>query len=230
VNPELRSLTLAGTVLAACLCGCGEQGRPPAAEEEHSSGELVRVGPYAIRDGVLYRVQDESLEAIAVLPGAGTAQDTLADCVVPIPELERSRFRRLHLSPDTLWAAWETSGPGACVGVVGPRRAPVSVLGRWSAALPDSVLWAPAGRYLAIWLVHPGRRRSLSVFDAGESQRVEMPWELDCAYAEDCDVVRAAWLGGTLLNVEIRLGPAELSVPFEVNVGGAASVEPREET
>jgi len=229
MNPVLRTLLLAGTVLAACLCGCGEDGRSPAAKEEHPSGELVRDGPYAIRDGVLYRVQGESLKALAVLPGAGSAQDTLVDCVVLIPELGRSRFRRLHLSPDTLWAAWETAGPGACVGVVGPRQPPVSVIGRWSAALPDSVLWAPAGRYLAIWLAHPGGRRSLLVFDAGEGQRLEMPWELDCAYAEDCDVVRAAWLGGTLLDVEIRLGPAELSVPFEVNVGGGASVEPREE-
>lgn len=230
MRPELRTLLLAGIVLVAGLCGCGEEGRPPAAKEEHPSSELVWAGPYAIRGGFLYAVKGESLEALAVLPGAGTAHDTLADCVAPVPELGRSRFRRLHLSPDTLWAAWETAGPGACVGVVGPRQPPVSVLGRWSAALPDTVLWAPAGRYLAICLAHPGGRRSVLVFDAGEGQRLEMPWEPDCAYAEDCDVVRAAWLGGTLLNVEIRLGPAELSVPFEVNVGGAVSVEPREET
>jgi hypothetical protein len=220
---------LAGTVLAAGFCGCGEQGQPPGAGAGGPSDELTRVGPYAIRDGVLYRVQRESLEALAVLPGAGTADDTLADCGPLIGGLGRSRFRRLTLSPDTLWAAWQTAGPGACVGLVGPRQPPVRVLGRWSAALPDSVLWAPAGRYLAIWLAHPGGRRSLLVFDAAGGERLGMPWEPDCAYAEHCDVMHAEWLGGTLLNVEIRLGPAELSVPFEVNVESAASVEPREE-
>jgi len=230
VSPEARTLLLTGTLLAAGFCGCGEQGRPPAAEPEDSSGELTRIGRYAIRDGVLYRLEGQSLEALAALPGAGTAPDTLEGCGAPIAGLGRSRFCRLTLSPDPLWAAWQTAGPGACVGLVGPRQPPVSLLGRWSAALPDSLLWAPAGHYLAIWLAHPGGWRSLLVFDAENGERLGMPWEPDCAYTEHCDVVRAAWLGGTLLNVEIRLGPAELSVPFEVNVGSAASVEPREES
>jgi hypothetical protein len=67
------------------------------------------------------------------------------------------------------------------------------------------------------------------VYDAVEAARLEMPWETDCAYVEDCDVERVVWLGGTLLNVGIRLGPAEASVPYEVNVAATQRYGMREE-
>ncbi len=189
----------------------------------------VRAGPYAMGDNALYRVRDERLEVLAVLSGAGAAADTLEGCATSTPRLGGPRFLRLTLAPDSAWAVWETGGPEACAGVIGSGRPAVRVLGRWPAAIPDSVLWAPASRYVAVWLEHPGQRRSLEVFDAEEGERLEMPWELDCSYAENCDVARAAWLGGTLLNVEIRLGPAELSVPFEVNVKSAMPAGSTEE-
>jgi hypothetical protein len=115
------------------------------------------------------------------------------------------------------------------VGVVGLGEPAVRVLGRWSGAVPNAVLWAPAGRYLAVWLGWAAGRRSLEVFDAVAGVRLEMPWEVECGYAEACDVAEAAWLGGTLLDVEIRLGPAELPVPFEVNVADVAPVGSEEE-
>jgi len=215
-----NALLVAGALLTVTFDACrsdDQQASEPG--ERHAFPEPVRVGSFAIDEGALYRVEGETLQVLAVLPGAGTAKDTLDECAAVIPELGGARFRNLTLSPDSTWAAWETTGPGACVGVVGPSQPPVRVLGKWSAAaLPDSVLWAPAGRYLAVWLEHPGRRRSLWVFDAVEGERLEMPWEVDCTYVEDCDVERVVWLGGTLLNVGIRLGPAEQSVPFEVNV------------
>jgi hypothetical protein len=82
-------------------------------------------------------------------------------------------------------------------------------------------MWAPAGRFLAVWLTHPGQRRSLELFDAETAERLEMPWEAECGLSGGCDVSRASWVGGTLLNVDIRLGPAEQPVPFEVNVAAA---------
>jgi hypothetical protein len=192
------------------------------------TAEPVIVGPYALGEGVIYRVEGEAREALAALPGAGMASDTLRECGEDFQRVIEVRFKRLTLSPDSLWAAWETLGPGACVGVVGPADPWVQVLGQWSAARSDSVLWAPAGRYIAVWLAH-ARGRSLWVFDGYEGQRLVMPWDEDCAYSNDCDVVRVMWLGGTLLNVEIRLGPAELSVPFEVNVEATPRVGAREE-
>jgi hypothetical protein len=190
--------------------------------------EPVEVGPFRLTDGVLYRVHDDVAEAVAALPGAGEASDTLTACATVSPELGSVRFHELTLSPDSAWAVWGTLGPGACVGVIGLGEPAVWVLGRWSAATPESLLWAPAGRYLAIWLRHPGQRRSLAVFDAVDGQRLEMPWEADCKFTEDCDVMRVSWLGGTLLNVGIRRGPAELSVPFEVNVATAGRSDPVE--
>jgi hypothetical protein len=77
--------------------------------------------------------------------------------------------------------------------------------------------------------VHHEQRRSLWLYDALQGVRLEMPWEFDCKYVGDCDVERVDWLGGSLLNVEIRLGPAEGAVPFEVNVEAAASLDMREE-
>lgn len=200
-----------------------QSAEPPAAA-------LERVGPYAVAGGTLYRVEGESLVAVAVLPDAGeAARDTLEECATEVLELGETRFERLSLAADTAWAAWATSGPGACVGVLGLGEPAVRVLGRWSGAVPDTVLWAPAGRYLAIWLRWAAGRRSLEVFDAPEGIRLEMPWEVECGFAEACDVARAEWLGGSLLNVEIRLGPAELSVPFEVNVAAVVPVESEEE-
>ncbi len=102
------------------------------------------------------------------------------------------------------------------------------MLARWTQALPDTVLWAPSGRYVAVWLRHAGRRHSVEVFDADMGRRLTMPWERECARSQQCDVQRAAWVGGTLLDVDIRLGPGEQALPFEVNVSSAAG-EPEEE-
>lgn len=180
--------------------------------------------------GTLFRREGGSLVAVAVLPGAGgSAPDTLKECAAEIPELGEARFRRLSLGADTTSAAWATGGPGACVGVVGLGRPAARVLGHWSGAVLDRVLWAPAGRYLAVWLGWAGGRRSLEVFDTLGGARLEMPWEAECDFTEVCDVAEVAWLGGTLLDVEIRLGPAELPVPFEVNVAEVVPVGSEEE-
>jgi hypothetical protein len=219
-------------VLTVALCAACERAErePPARDDEAAPVALEQAGPYAITDGTLFRREGESLVAVAVLPGAGSsAPDTLEECAAEIPELGKARFRRLSLAADEASAAWATSGPGACVGVVGLGRPAARVLGHWSGAVLDRVLWAPSGRYLAVWLGWAGGRRSLEVFDVVAGVRLEMPWEVECGYAEVCDVAEVAWLGGTLLDVEIRLGPAELPVPFEVNVAEVAAVESEEE-
>jgi hypothetical protein len=227
---SLRALTAGALALALCG-GCERAERePPAQLGEQPAAGLERVGPYAIAGGALYRSDGGSLVPVAVLPEAGKAgPDTLEGCAVEIPELGRARFQLLELAADTAWAAWTTSGPGACVGVVGLGNPAVRVLGHWLGAVADTVLWAPAGRYLAVWLGWAAGRRSLEVFDALSGGRLDMPWELDCSYVEACDVAQATWLGGTLLDVEIRLGPAELPVPFEVNVAAGAPVGSEEE-
>jgi hypothetical protein len=222
-------LMLAGAIVAMTGSGCRGERATPEFRDAGGAAEPERVGRYALAERALYRLNDGQAEAVAVLPGGGAATDTLDECAVDFEGVVEVRFKRLTLSPDSQWAAWETSGPGACVGVLGPPRSPVEVLGHWSAARSDSVLWAPAGRYLAVWLVRPKGRRSLWVFDGIDGRRLEMPWDEDCAYAANCDVERVTWLGGTLLNVEIRLGPAELSVPFEVNVGATPAGGTREE-
>ncbi len=188
------------------------------------------MGPFAWGERALYRIgTDGGLEVLAVLPGDGSAPDTLVECALAIPQLRPVRFRELRLAPDPRWAAWSTTGPVSCVGVVAPGEPLVRVLGRWSAAVPDSLIWAPASRYLAVWLTHPDGRRSVAVVDAERRERLELPWELECEASGECDVVEVEWLGGSLLDVRIRLGPAEFSVPFEVNVGTGLAV-PREET
>ncbi|UCC81450.1 MAG: hypothetical protein JSW46_10540 [Gemmatimonadota bacterium] len=231
---RLESLrAVAAGVLATALCaGCERAEREPQAQvEEPPTVALERAGPYAVGGGALYRREGESLVTVAVLPDAGkTAPDTLEECAAEFPEFGKARFKRLDLAADTALAAWSTSGPGACLGVVGLGEPAVRVLGRWSAAVPNTVLWAPAGRYLAVWLGRAAGRRSLEVFDAVAGVRLEMPWEVECGYAEACDVVQAAWLGGTLLDVEIRLGPAELAVPFEVNIVDVAPLGSEEES
>lgn len=227
----LRAAVAASVLAVALTAGCERAERePPASRSESPPTELARAGAYAIGEAALYLEEAGSLVVLAVLPGAGlAAPDTLDECVTEIPELGVPRFQRLSPAADPAWAAWSTSGPGACVGVVGPGEPTVRVLGRWTAAVPDSVFWAPAGRYLAIWLARAAGRRSLEVFDALEGTRLSMPWEAECGYAEDCDVAAAVWLGGTLLDVEIRLGPAELPVPFEVNVAAVAPEGSEEE-
>jgi hypothetical protein len=154
-----------GALLAlAAACGPGERKAPPLAESVDSTP--LRAGRFAAVGGALYRDEDGTRVLLAVLPGGGAAPDTLIGCPASIPELETGRFQRLVLAPDSLWVAWETAGPGSCVGVAGPRSPPVQVLGYWSGAVPDSLLWAPAGGYLAVWLAQPGQRRSLAVFRA----------------------------------------------------------------
>jgi hypothetical protein len=230
VRQEIRKTLLAAGMLAlATAAGCRDNDRQAAASAEPPEAVTLQVGPYAIGEGRLYRVNGGAPEVLAVLPGAGGGADTLWECAAAVPGLGRARFRALSLSPDSAVAAWTTVGPGACVGTVGPGDSEVRVLGQWSSASPDSLLWAPAGDFLAVWLVRPGQRRSLAVFDVVAGKRLEMPWEADCAYADDCDVEDVAWLGSSLLNVSIRLGPAEFSVPFEVNVGRAAPAAAEEE-
>lgn len=227
---SLRSLVVGALAVALCA-GCERAERePPPQEDEPPTVALERVGPYAIADGALYRREEGSFVVVAVLPEAGrAAPDTLEQCATEGSELGEARFERLDLAADTAWAAWSTSGPGACVGVVGLDEPVVRVLGRWPAAVPKTVLWAPAGHYLAIWLSWAAGRRSLEVFDAVAGIRLEMPWEIECGYSEACDVAQAEWLGGTLLDVEIRLGPAESPVPFEVNVANVAPGRSEEE-
>lgn len=214
-------------LVGAMACGTdGGEGWKSTGEAEVETPD--RTGAYAISDGLLYRVEAESLVALVALPGSGPAADTATGCISEIPELGQNRFRRLTLSPDSGSVVWETDGPGVCVGVLAAASVDGKVLARWTQALPDTVLWAPSGRYVAVWLRHAGRRHSVEVFDADIGRRLTMPWEEECARSEQCDVQRAGWVGGTLLDVDIRLGPGEQALPFEVNVSSPAG-EPEEE-
>lgn len=219
---SLLLLALAGWG-AACREG---RDRVPAAERVPARQELTWVGKYAMAAGTLYRMRDGVRESVAALPGAGVARDTVVECAVLAPGLGEVRFGRLRVAPDSAHAAWATVGPGTCVGTVAAAADPsVRVLGFWPAAVTDSLLWAPGGDYLAVLLDHHGERASVAVYDAVRGVRLEMPWERECEYTGGCDVEQAEWLGGSLLDVKIRLGPAERSVPFEVNVRTAASLD-----
>lgn len=223
---SLLLVAVAGAGFGACREGgehVPETPTPPAQQE------LKRAGEYAMSPGVLYRLRGGAREAVAVLPGAEAGSDTLFECAVLAPGLGDVRFGLLEAAPDSTLAAWATMGPGTCVGTLAAGEPPVRVLGFWPAAATDSLLWAPAGGYLAVLLDHHGQRCSLSVYDAVRGARLEMPWEGECEYVGDCDIEQVQWLGGSLLNVRIRLGPAERSVPFEVNVEEAASLEMEEE-
>ena len=220
-----------GALAVVGLASCREaEERAPAAELLPTEQELTWAGEYAMGTGTLYRQRQGVPVAVAVLPGAGVALDTITECAVHAPELGKARFRFLQPAPDSGLAAWATTGPGTCVGTLSAQEPAVRVLGYWPAAATESLLWAPAGGYLAVWLDHHGQRSSLSVYDAEQGMRLEMPWEAECEYTGDCDVEQAEWLGGSLLNVKIRLGPAERSVPFEVNVESAASLGTEEES
>lgn len=221
---SLLLVALAGAGLSACREGeedVRETLTPPAQQE------LKRAGNYAMGPGTLYRLRGGKREPVAVLPGAGAGRDTVFECAVLAPGLGEVRFGLLELTPDSALAAWATTGPGTCVGTLAAGEPAVRVLGFWPAAATDSLLWAPAGHYLAVLLDHHGQRCSVAVYDVANAARLEMPWEQECE--DDCDVEQAQWLGGSLLNVRIRLGPAERSVPFEVNVEAAASLEREEE-
>lgn len=209
-------------VIFAVACESRESKTPPQ-QRGSAPTRIERRGPFAVAGGVLYRAVDDSLKPVLALPGAGPAPDTAAECAPAIPKLGQQGFGTLILAPDSDAVAWVTGGPGACVGVDGllPQRG--GVLGRWTEAIPEEIVWAPAGRYLAVWLEHAHGRHSIDVFDTWTGERLEMPWREDCEGAEACDVKRVEWAGGTLLDVEIRLGPGEVPVPFEVNVGGPAS-------
>ena len=209
------------------VTGCREaEERVPKTETAPAQQELTWVGKYAMSTGTLYRRRDGVQEPVAVLPGAGIARDTVVECAVLAPGLGAVRFGQLRMAPDSAHAAWATVGPGTCVGTVAAAAEPsVRVLGFWPAAATDSLLWAPGGDYLAVLLDHHGQRTSVSVYDAVRGVRLEMPWESECEFSGECDVEEAEWLGGSLLDVRIRLGPAERSVPFEVNVRAAASLD-----
>lgn len=214
------------TIALMLTFGCerGEDGAPDRGRNavEHPVHRL-EAGPFSAGEGVLYLADSGQLEPLVALPGAGTAPDTLEGCALAIPPLGEEGFKRLVLSPEGTRAAWQTVGPGSCVGVVGGAGEEARVLDRWSAAVPDSLLWAPGGRHLAVLLTHPDAARSLAVFDTRTGRRLTMPWEADCEERGDCDVSRVEWVGGSLLDVEIRQGPAEGSVPYEVNVSMAGS-------
>jgi hypothetical protein len=225
-----RLALMLGALAAVGLVSCREgEERAPAAEVVPTNQELKWSGDYAMTTGALYRRRDGVPEAVAVLPGSGLGRDTIFECSAHAPELGETRFRLLQLAPDSGLAAWATTGPGTCVGTLLAREPYVIVLGYWPAATTDSLLWAPAGRYLGVWLDHHGQRASLCVYDADRGVRLEMPWEAECEYVGDCDVEQVEWLGGSLLDVMIRLGPAERSVPFEVNVEAAATLGAEEE-
>lgn len=220
---SLLLIALAGGGLTACREG---EESIPETETLPEQQELTWVGKYAMSPGTLYRRRNGVREPVAVLPGAGVARDTVVECAVLAPGLGEVRFAQLSVAPDSAHAAWATLGPGTCVGTVAAGGEPsVRVLGFWPAAATDSLLWAPGGDYLAVLLNHHGRRTSVSVYDAVRGVRLEMPWETECEFSGECDVEQAEWLGGSLLDVRIRLGPAELSVPFEVNVRAAASLD-----
>lgn len=224
-----RTLWVAGA-LALAAVGCRGSEPKGTGAGERPDPPVVVAGGYAIGERTLYRLEGDGWTPVAVLPRAGAGADTLWGCGGAVPGFGGPRFHRLSLSPDSATAAWATRGPDACVGSVGPGPDGVRVLGRWSAASPDSLIWAPAGRYLAVTLARPGGRHGLAVFDVARSRPLSMPWEAECAYADDCDVETVRWLGGSLLNVGIRLGPAEASVPFEVNVARAAPAAEDEES
>ncbi len=213
---------LLASVAPLATWACRSEGpQTQATGEEQAAEALVRAGAFAYAGARLYTIRDGVTKVLAALPGGGQAPDTLDECAPSIPNLGAARFRELVPSPDPNWTAWETAGAGACVGVAARAAGSVQMLGHWAGAVPDKVMWAPAGRFLAVWLTHPGQRRSLELFDAETAERLEMPWEAECGLSGGCDVSRASWVGGTLLNVDIRLGPAEQPVPFEVNVAAA---------
>lgn len=198
----------------------GEQSAPPPPAT--GSDGIERRGPFAVAGGLLYRASDDSLIPLLALPGAGPAPDTASECEPAIPKLGKRGFGALILAPDSQITVWVTDGPGACVGVSGLEPGGGQVLGHWTEAVPEEIAWAPAGRYVVVWLEHARDRHSVAVYDALRGERMEMPWRGDCEESEACDVKSVSWAGGTLLDVEIRLGPGELPVPFEVNVAGAA--------
>lgn len=225
VRPVLRVLVLTFSLGQ----GCDEKSEEPAVGTEEPTAMRTRVGPYAFTQGILYRIEEGSEIPMVAVPGSGPARDTLPLEVSSAPALGPARFRRLAVSPDTEWVAWEVGGPGAWVGVVGPEERTTRVLGSWSKALPDTLLWAPAGGYLAVSLRHPDGRRSVEVFDVTAGKPLVLPWKGDCEGENRCDVTAARWVGGTLLDVEIRPGPDEPSVPFEINVSGLAPLDAVEE-
>lgn len=220
---------IAGLVVCGCSDETEREVQRSRAVDEEPPVELSEAGPFAAAAGVLYYREARQLHAIAALPGGGAAPDTLGPCPA-LPGLGQSGFRRLVVSPDSDHVAWQSAGPGTCVGVASGAPRSVRILGRWSAALPDSLIWAPRGGYLAISLVHPDGRHGLSVFDTRVGTPLMMPWETECEDQAACDVSRVKWLGGTLLNVEIRRGPAELAVAYEVNVSTAVPVTQSEES
>ena len=203
--------------IAAAACRGKEGGRPESAGTAGAEEEL-QAGPYVTAGGVLYRVSEGGREAVLALPGAGPAPDTLALDSVSTSALGAPRFRRLALAPDSGAVAWEVGGAGAWVGVAGRTRQSVWLLNHWTDALPDRLIWSPVGRYLVVRLRHRDGRVGVEVFDTPAGKRLLLPWERECEGIDACDVTAVKWVGGTLMDVEIRLGEDEPSVPFEVNV------------
>lgn len=210
-------LLLALTLMAIGGCRGKEQGRP-ASNGTAPAEEELEAGPYVTDGGVLYELSPEGRTALLALPGAGPAPDTLAFDSTSASALGAPKFRRLVLSPDSEAVAWEVGGAGSWVGVAGRLTRGVWLLNHWTGALPDTLIWSPVGRYLAVQLRHPDGRASVDVFDTSVRKRLALPWQRECEGIDACDVTEVRWVGGTLMDVEIRLGEDEPSVPFEVNV------------
>lgn len=229
LRPVIRGVLLVLTCTVGTVnSGCDEKG--PKTEPAGGGGvdrELTRVGGYAFGGGVLYREVGDSQIALLALPGADAARDTLPLQVGSEPALGPAHFRAARPAPDSEWLAWEVGGPGTWVGVLGPEGQRF-VLDSWSNALVDTLMWAPAGGYLAVILRHPDGRRSVEVYEVESGRRLGLPWKEDCI-AERCDLTDVGWLGGTLLDVEIRPGIDEPSVPFEVNVTDLSPASESEE-
>ena len=215
-------------VLAALLWGCGgqEKAREEVAEQDSANTSKAReIGRYRFAEGSILVEASGSTRVVAVLPGFGPGPDTLSGCGPPITGLRAARLELVRASPDTGRVAWTSSAPGSCLGIVEAGETPVRVLDRLSETVPDSLRWSPDGEHLAVWLLHLGGARSLSVYDVRRGRRLAMPWEEECSRREACDVVSAEWLGNSLFDVKIRMGPAEEPIAYEVNVTGLAALE-----
>lgn len=215
-------------LLMAAVWGCGgqERAREKATPRDTAeTSEAREIGRYRFAEGSILLEESGSTRVLAVLPGFGAGPDTLSDCGPPVMGLRAAHLQLVMASPDTGRVAWTSTAPGACLGVVEGAEARVRVLGRLSEAVPDSLAWSPDGEHLAVWLRHPGGGRSLSVYDVKGGKRLAMPWEEECSRRDGCEVVSAEWLGNSLFDVKIRMGPAEEPIAYEVNVIGLAPLE-----
>lgn len=224
VGRRARAIGVIAAVGLAAIA-CEPNGMPGDEDERPVSSRIDRAAarvdraPFVVTRDVLFRIEDGRRDPVLALAGSGPARDTLrlgrdsAGGALGTP-----RFRRLIAAPDSSWLAWEVVGGGAWVGVIAPVEPHARTLGHWTDALPDTLLWSPAGRYLAVPLRSGAGTLALSVFDTERGEPLGLPWEAECAATRACDIADVRWVGGTLLDVEIRPGADESAVPYEVNV------------